>query len=107
MRAALVLHSVFLMVFSSLIFFVRAKQVRREMDERMASAHVHVEVVPMEKMGSNTSGESTGSIEKEEKNQLMLERGDLIPSLEGVHVKVEDVGIVTHPDSRRSLILDT
>jgi hypothetical protein len=70
MRAALVLHGVFVAVFSVSIFFVRAKQARREMDERMAhnpylipGTHVDVDAVPMEKMGSSTSNESTGSVE--------------------------------------------
>jgi FLVCR family MFS transporter 7 len=70
MRSALVLHGVFVAVFSVLILFVRAKQARREMDERMAhnpylipGAHVDVDAVPMEKMGSSTSDESTGSVE--------------------------------------------
>lgn len=55
MRTALVFHGVIVMVFGASVFFVRAKQVRREMDERMAQLDhttpcMHVEAAPMEKM---------------------------------------------------------
>jgi len=36
MHAALELHGILVMVVGVSIFFIRAKQVRREMDERMA-----------------------------------------------------------------------
>ncbi|KAJ8587443.1 MFS general substrate transporter, partial [Rhizopogon salebrosus TDB-379] len=96
MRSALVLHGVFVAVFSVLILFVRAKQARREMDERMAhnpylipGAHVDVDAVPMEKMGSSTSDESTGSVETEGQESIPLyEKG----------VRVEVVGTITHPE---------
>jgi hypothetical protein len=55
MRAALVLNGVFVAVFSVSIFFVRAKQARREMDERMAQGAC-----------SSTSNESTESVKMDE-----------------------------------------
>ena len=98
MRSALVLHSVFVMVICASIFFLRAKQARREMDERMAQhphsiPHPHVETVPMEKMGSSPS---TGSMEK----AGLVQRDDLIPSLEeGVRVKVDNLAVIALPGS--------
>ncbi|KAJ8582274.1 hypothetical protein M405DRAFT_573418, partial [Rhizopogon salebrosus TDB-379] len=55
MHAALVLNGVFVAVFSVSIFFVRAKQARREMDERMAQGAC-----------SSTSNESTGTVVMDE-----------------------------------------
>ncbi|KAJ8582275.1 MFS general substrate transporter [Rhizopogon salebrosus TDB-379] len=55
MHAALVLNGVFVAVFSVSIFFVRAKQARREMDERMAQGAC-----------SSTYNESTGTVVMDE-----------------------------------------
>jgi len=104
MRAALVLHSVFVVVFGASVFFVRAKQARREMDERMAQhPHSipdaqHVDAVPMEKMGSSTCNGSTGSMEIDELvREKSQERQELIPLFEK-GVRVEVVGTITHPE---------
>lgn len=43
MNNALILHGVVVMVFGVLVFFVRARQARRELDESMARENV----VPM------------------------------------------------------------
>lgn len=69
MHTALVLHGVIVVVVGSSVVFVRAKQVRREMDERMAQqldSDRHMEGVPMDTLGTNFSGQSIQSIDKEE-----------------------------------------
>jgi len=59
MRTALIFHGVIVMAFGASVFFVRAKQVRREMDERMAqlshtTPSMDVEAAPMEKMADES-----------------------------------------------------
>ncbi|KAG1732245.1 major facilitator superfamily domain-containing protein [Suillus paluster] len=105
MHAAFVLHGVFVMVVGATVFFVRAKQARREMDERMAqnlhSNHVGIEAVPMDKQGTTDSGQSRRSLDKgTEKDGLTLERENSIPLPEkSADVRVEVIGTTVHPDS--------
>ncbi|KAG2078963.1 MFS general substrate transporter [Suillus decipiens] len=76
MRAAFVLHGVSVMVIGASVVFVRAKQARREMDERMEHLHSNrcVEAVPMDSLDT---AYSTKSIEKEE-NGSIRDRDDSI-----------------------------
>ncbi|KAG1802840.1 MFS general substrate transporter [Suillus plorans] len=77
MHTALVLHGVIVMVVGSSVVFVRAKQARREMDERMAQqldSNRHAEGVPMDTLGTSFSGQSIQSIDKEENG--WIQHGD-------------------------------
>jgi hypothetical protein len=80
MHAAFVLHGVLVMVVGASVVFIRAKQARREMDERMAQhPHPtrHVEAVPMCPLGTAYSGQSIRSIEKE--SESIQDKDDFIP----------------------------
>lgn len=80
MHAAFVLHGVLVMVVGASVVFIRAKQVRREMDERMAQ-HLNstrrVEGVPMYPLVTAYSGQSIRSIEKE--SGSIQDRDDFVP----------------------------
>ncbi|KAG1732244.1 MFS general substrate transporter [Suillus paluster] len=105
MHAAFILHGVFVMVLGSSVFFVRAKQARREMDERMAqnlhSSHVEIEAVPMDKQGATDSGQSRRSIEKGAgKDGSIPERENSIPLPEkSADVRMEVIDATVHPNS--------
>lgn len=79
MRAAFVLHGVLVMVIGASVLFVRAKQARREMDERMEHLHSNrcVEAMPMDSFDTAYSSQSTKSIEKEESGSIQ-DRDDSI-----------------------------
>ncbi|KAG1858154.1 MFS general substrate transporter [Suillus subluteus] len=81
MHAAFILHGVIVAAAACLVVFVRAKQARREMDERMAQ-HVdpnrNVEAMPMDTLATASSGQSIRSIEKEEKGSIQ-DKDDSIP----------------------------
>ncbi|KAG1732249.1 MFS general substrate transporter [Suillus paluster] len=70
MKAAFILQGVFVMVVGAAIFLVRAKQMRREMDERMAQ-HLELEEAPMDIMGMTDSGQ--------EKSASILQNSILLP----------------------------
>lgn len=101
MHSAFVLHGVLVMVTGASVVFIRAKQARREMDERMAQ-HLHstrlVEAVPMDTLGTACSGQSIRSIEKE--SGPIQDRGDSIPLPDKRDdTRVEVVETVARPDS--------
>ena len=101
MHSAFVLHAVFVMVLSVSVFFIRAKQARRELDEHMEmQAHGHMVAVPNMPMDK---GKSSGSIKKDEsireKRGSILERKDSIPGSEkNADIRVEEVGTDAHLD---------
>ncbi|KAG1732247.1 major facilitator superfamily domain-containing protein [Suillus paluster] len=105
MHAAFVLHGVFVVVVGATMIFVRAKQVRREMDERMAQ-HLHstqfeLEAMPMDKLGTTDLGQSHMSIEKgEEESGSILEMEHSIPLPEkSAGISLEVIGTTMHRDS--------
>jgi FLVCR family MFS transporter 7 len=97
MHAAFVLHGVLVMVVGASVVFIRAKQARREMDERMAQ-HLHstrrVEAMPMYPLDTAYSGQSIRSIDKE--SGSIQDRDDFIPLPDK---RVDVIETVVQPDS--------
>ncbi|KAG2145999.1 major facilitator superfamily domain-containing protein [Suillus bovinus] len=100
MHSAFVLHGVLVAVVSANVVFVRAKQVRREMDERMAQ-HLHpnhcVEALPMGTLGTAYSNQSIKSIEKESGwiQDKDKDKDNAIPSPEEIEdTRLEVIGTV-------------
>lgn len=101
MHAAFVLHGVIVMVTGASVVFIRAKQARREMDERMAQ-HLHstrlVEAVPMDTLGTAYSGQSIRSIEKG--SGSIEDKSDSIPLPDKRDdTRVEVIETVARPNS--------
>jgi MFS family permease len=101
MHAAFVLHGVFVMVVGACVVFVRAKQARREMDERMAEhldSNRRVDAMPMDTLGTTSSGQSIRSIEKEERGSIQ-DKDNSIPLTDKKDIRADVIGTVTRPYS--------
>ncbi|KAG1742808.1 major facilitator superfamily domain-containing protein [Suillus lakei] len=99
MHSAFVLHGVFVMVMGASVLFIRAKQARREMDERMAQHLQSNQMVPMDLLGTACSGQSIRSIEKE-KSESIRDREKSIPLPDKRDdIRVEMIETVARPNS--------
>ncbi|KAG2078964.1 MFS general substrate transporter [Suillus decipiens] len=102
MHWAFVLHGVLVVVVGASVMFIRAKQARREMDERMAQ-HLQsnrcVEAIPMDTLATHHSGQSTVSIEKEERGSIQDRNIPAILPDEKDDIRVEMIESVELSDS--------